>query len=175
MNKFKLAALTLSVIGTSALSLNTFANNFEDTANIDINAEVIEMIQIEGLKTTINLDMDRDYDGVYLYEWNSFAIGKQGVNSAQKPFSLTVTGDDGSFALTNEEGDSLPLHVAFSNDRDGEKELAHGVTQNNLHTDLAIGSGQQNSHFFVGVYKDDLRFANPGNYTTSLTMVVSAE
>lgn len=179
MKKSLFPALVLSVIATSALSLNAEANNyFDDSKDIQVTAEVHPMIKINGLPGRITFNENSWVNDLHLTEYVNFTIGRRGPDSeSSHPYTVTISSNEsqGRYYMLENGNEKLPMTVDLYDEENTLAIMENGQKSTVLQTSESINSTANNAQLVLAISKTNYNAAVPGNYTANLTMLVEAE
>lgn len=177
---FSAFILIINTLFVSSQALAVF-----DSKDFQVNAEITPLIKIQNLQDSVTIDKNNpDGDENWWTVWIDFTVSRQGPEGTYNyPYSITVSGDKGEgnyYKLPQVGGpqDSfLNMQVAFADDyRINEAPvLTPGVSESGFTSAAAINSSDKNAHINLSIPTEDIKYARPGTYSTTLTLMVAAQ
>ena len=179
MKKLAFPALALAVIGTYAVSLNSFANDFlQDQATLNIEAVIEDTVEIGGFSSsTVILDVEDSFDGTSLRANEPFYVNRRGAGEGNFiSYTLTVNslhGGNGDQFYLMDGNNRLSILLDINDSAGNGYKILHGSPMT-LVSDGNMANTQTNQDLTLHIPEDWVNVAQTGDYSTVLTMTVAA-
>ena len=177
MKKKLFPALALSVIAASSVSLNAAAGNLDVSKEVQVTAQVRQMIRINGLQNQIIFNENSAIDDYWIHEWTGFTVGRRGPAGQTQLYSITLSTPEGQgeqFYL-KDGTNHLAMHADFIDETNTPRKMHNDVAVHGQQTSESINSTTINARLSLGILRNDYNQAPQGNYSAPLTVLVQAE
>lgn len=162
--------ITLMSVPQAALAATQGGVGLSSSGSLNISVEVAPQVTLSGLED-IQLNIsDTSSDSAY-----SDGLCVQGSGASNYYVVAQGSGDNGQFALSDNQGNSLDYDVSYTTlDASQQESLLHGQRSSSYRLNRQCNDGD-NSAITVNLPSQNLQQAQAGRYSGTLTLTISAE